>query len=138
MSKIEINELQKQLDNIFVEYGDHIDDIVQKETDSNIEKAKAELKSLSPTSSKPVSTGVGKIQLPGTYRNGWHVVSKKDKHLYTKVIANRVYQLTHLLEFGHATRNGGQTKKFPHIRQTEDKYQVKLIEGITQDIERGV
>ena len=58
------------------------------------------------------------------YCKGWRL--KKDKagkNRYIVKVWNKTdYQLTHLLEFGHATRNGGRTKPQPHIRPTEEKY----------------
>ncbi|WP_439818374.1 HK97 gp10 family phage protein [Weissella paramesenteroides] len=52
----------------------------------------------------------------GRYRKGWAL--KKVGNNY--VIWNSTdYQLTHLLEFGHALRNGGRSKGFTHIKPVE-------------------
>lgn len=49
------------------------------------------------------------------HRNTWYV---KEPH----------YRLTHLLEWGHRTRNGGMTKAFPHIQFGEEIAQRRLPE----------
>ena len=48
----------------------------------------------------------------GQYAKGWTVSkSRKKKNYYAVRVHNKThYQLTHLLEFGHATSNGGRTK----------------------------
>jgi len=46
------------------------------------------------------------------------------------------YRLTHLLEFGHANRNGTRTQPIPHIRATEDKYREKFIKELETRIRR--
>lgn len=57
--------------------------------------------------------------------------------MYSKAAYNKkYYRLTHLLEFGHATRNGGRTKAIPHIRPTEDKYREKFVEELERKIRR--
>ena len=53
------------------------------------------------------------------YRKGWRA-KKNGKNGY--IIYNATnYQLTHLLEYGHATKNGGRTRAFPHIRPVEEE-----------------
>lgn len=70
------------------------------------------------------------------YCKGWRL--KKDKlgkNRYTIKVHNKTdYQLTHLLEFGHATRNGGRTKAQPHIRKVEQEYSQKFEQKLRTDI----
>ncbi len=46
------------------------------------------------------------------------------------------YRLTHLLENGHATRNGGRTRAFPHISKgaeyAEKRLEELIIEGLSE------
>lgn len=50
------------------------------------------------------------------YRASWTNEIKKKKFYADAVVYNKKhYQLTHLLEFGHATVNGGRTFGYPHI-----------------------
>lgn len=63
-------------------------------------------------------------KLSGDYAKGWKV-SKDEGKSYgddaSYIIHNKTnYQLTHLLENGHATRNGGRTKSIKHIKPVED------------------
>jgi hypothetical protein len=52
-----------------------------------------------------------------SYKKGWRI--KKVKN--SLILHNKTdYQLTHLLEHGHALRNGDRTEGKPHIRPNEE------------------
>lgn len=53
----------------------------------------------------------------GDYKKGWRVKKKRK----TYVVHNVEYQLTHLLEHGHAKRGGGRVPAKIHIAPAEDK-----------------
>lgn len=57
----------------------------------------------------------------GAYAKGWKVSVSNHRNLtHEAVIYNAHPGLTHLLEHGHPTRNGGRTKEQPHIKPVED------------------
>ena len=71
----------------------------------------------------------------GKYSRSWAVKKTKETSDSIQVVVHsRRYQLTHLLEFGHAKRGGGRTRAFPHIAPAEQAG----IEQLTRDIERDL
>ena len=115
MSKtIKVDDLSKQILKALESYSDDISEVVEEVSNKIGKEAVNEIQQTSP-------------KKRGSYAKGWKL--KKDKlgkGRYSVKIYNKTdYQLTHLIEFGHATRNGKRTKAIPHIRPVEKKYSEK-------------
>ena len=133
MSKaIKPENLEKKLQEYLTQYKEDIDEEVVETTNTVIKEAKQELIQTSPRSG---------IARNIKYYKGWAikngVKTRTVQNKYTRVIWNKTnYQLTHLLEFGHATRNGGRTKAQPHIRPVEEKYGQEFVDLLKTKIRR--
>ena len=78
-------------------------------------------------------SGSGRYGSWDKYNRGWTV--KKTKRDKTATIHNATdYQLTHLLEKGHAKVNGGRTRAFPHIAPVAEKCEDELLKNIRKYI----
>ena len=74
----------------------------------------------------------------GKYNKGWKVKETIGKGFVKCTVHNGTnWQLTHLLEKGHVTRNGGKTKAFVHIKPVEEKYVNEYIKDVENIIKNG-
>lgn len=124
MSKtIKVDDLSKEIMKALENYSDDISEVVEEVSNDVGKEAVSELKDTSP-------------KKHGSYANGWKLKKDKSgKNRYSIKIYNKTdYQLTHLLEFGHATRNGRRTKAIPHIRPVEEKYSTEYEKKLKQKI----
>lgn len=113
---------------ILNEYSYEVQDGIEASAQKYANLAAADLKA---------SKGTYKIRT-GKYNKGWRVKEKKGKGYIDCVVHNATnWQLTHLLERGHATRNGGRTKAFVHIAPVEEKYVNEYIKDVERIIKDG-
>lgn len=81
--------------------------------------------------------GSGKYHSWNEYSSGWTIMqTKRDKreHISATVHNSKHYQLTHLLEKGHAKVNGGRTRAFPHIAPVAEKAEENLFNTIKGEV----
>jgi hypothetical protein len=119
---IKIDELSNEIARTIQEYSEDVEQAVQKVLDKDSTELVNKLKATSPKKT-------------GEYAKGW---TKKKSTLdgrvtYTVYNKDR-YQLTHLLEFGHAKRSGGRVPGQPHIGPARDEIEEKIV----RDIEAAV
>lgn len=116
---------------ILSEYSKDIQKATEEET---INIAKAGVKTLKATSPKNVKNSSHK----GQYAKGWTYQTEKAFGYIKCTIHNKTdYQLTHLLEKGHLTRNGKKTKAIEHIAPVETEIIREYPKKIENVIESG-
>jgi len=73
----------------------------------------------------------------GDYSKGWtKTLEKKRLQVYATIHGNKpTYALAHLLEFGHALRQGGRTRAITHIAPVNDWAQDEAFDRIVQKLE---
>lgn len=67
------------------------------------------------------------------YASGWTSQFEETRYSSQGTIYNKtVPGLPHLLEYGHAMRNGGRTKAFPHIAPVEETVTEEFYKAVKQ------
>ena len=120
-----------ELANVILEYLENFKDVTEEACEKGVsETAKTALQEL--RNAHP--PGSGKYgSWDKSYNKGWRVMqTKRDKKYHKKATIHHAtnYQLTHLLEKGHATRDGGRTQSFTHIAPVAEKCEDELLKNI--------
>lgn len=92
------------------EYADLADDEIKKAVRKTAATVKSEI-----SANAPADTGA--------YSKSWATkkVSENSHSMTVSVHSRNRYQIAHLLEHGHAKRNGGRVSGKPHIAPAEQK-----------------
>lgn len=116
-----------EINKILTAYTEEIEEgIIQDATDT-ADEGVARLKA---------NTSTYKVRT-GKYNRGWRKQVKVGDRYVHATISNKEYQLTHLLEYGHATRNGGRTRAFTHIKPVEEFCKKDFEERVIKTIKGG-
>jgi len=130
--KISVDDLAKEVNRIMNEFADATDADCESGVKKTAKNAVKKLRSAHPA-------GSGQYGSWNEYNRGWTVKNeKKRKKNPMSIVHNKDhYQLTHLLEKGHAKQNGGRTRAFPHIAPVAEAAEKELIENIRREIQNG-
>lgn len=118
-------DLTKAVNDILRRYSDDVAEIAADALGDVTKAATKKLKAESPKKS-------------GKYAKGWTYEIKKGRVANSSTIYGRkdTYPLAHLLEHGHAKRNGGRTAPIVHIKPVEDWAAKELETQIVRGLER--
>ena len=110
--------IEEQLDKIVKELQDDVKEAIEKASKDVAKEGVAQLKSKSPKRTGEYARGWGQ-----TKRDGQIIIHNKKKP-----------GLPHLLEKGHALRNGGRSKPQKHIEPIDEVVKKELVDRIEKEL----
>lgn len=123
MPKVTVDELAEAIGKELGDYFDDITEDVKNAVEVTTRECVAEIKQRSP-------------ERTGAYRRSWtatEMFNRRGSIRFT-VHNKKHYRLTHLLENGHAKKNGGRVEGTPHIAPAEQNAEKNLIKRIEEAI----
>ncbi len=124
----EIDNLAELISAELENYSEEVTEKVKKAVDTVAEEINEEIKSKIPFN-EPTGDYVKAFRIKKSYedkfnkRNTWYV-------------ANGQHRLTHLLEHGHAKKNGGRVKAYPHIKFGQELAVRRIQELVEEAVQK--
>lgn len=124
-NNIRIDRLAAEIANAVRGYTEDVSKAIAAEVNNTAKETLDEIKAHSP-------------EQHGDYKKGWAITKEDSRGTTRRVVWNKKhYRLVHLLEKGHAKRNGGRVAGKPHVGPAEQKYIALLQDRIRQIIQNG-
>jgi hypothetical protein len=124
----DINGLADAIMDAMLEYTEEVEEVIPDIVDGTADAMVKEIRASAP-------------KRTGEYAKGW--TSRKlgertrSKEGYAKLICNpKRYSIAHLVEYGHAKRDGGRVSGKPHIRPVCDKLLPEFEKKIEEAVKR--
>ena len=113
---IRIENLDDAVSELLEEYADVTAETLKTAVNNAGNLAKKEIQATAPKQT-------------GQYAKSWKARKTRETstNYQVTVYSSSRYRLAHLLEHGHAKRNGGRVRAFPHIAPAEEKAEDQLL-----------
>ena len=126
--KVKPEDLGKEIASILDDFKNVTEEAAEAGVMDTAEKAVADLRAAHPS-------GSGQWGSWSEYNSGWTMKKEKKGKTTKAIVHNKTkYQLTHLLEKGHAKTNGGRTRAFPHIAPVAEDAEDRLVLNILKRV----
>ena len=123
------DNLQSAVASVLQEFEESVTESVQRVTNEVAKEGLSKVKAESPVS--------GKSPKSSAYKSGWTKKVLTNRTGASAIIYNGKYPgLVHLLEKGHALRNGGRSTAFPHVAPVEEWMNSELQKRIKEAIQK--
>ena len=131
--KVRIEDMADEIMRSMEDYRDVVAEDMKRAILNAAKCVKKEIFDTAPRSKKEYNGWLHK------YMESWGVSTEKEtaEYLGVAVHSKDRYQIAHLLENGHAKRNGGRVDPIPHIRPAEELGEETLDLFLKRLLQRG-
>lgn len=128
--KISIDQLRDEVNSILKDYADDALEAADAAATQYGKAAVSELKSSSPVDPEGKKSG--------RYKKGWAYSKERGRLTVSVTVYNKSDgALTHLLEHGHALRQGGRSPARGHIQPVEESVTKEFEENVKKRLSNG-